>query len=288
MRISALPLAVVAAALLVIWVLAAIALNWQVVADAQARTGHSPDWQAMLGLTLNHARPLLPGPHQLAEELWRSTVMLPVTSRRSLVHHAWITLSAALSGFALGSLAGIVLATAIVHLRTLERSLMPWIVMSQAVPVLALAPIVIVALGSLDLGDLWPKAVISAYLCFFPVTIGMARGLASPDRLSLDLMRTWSASRVQIFFALRLPVALPFLFGGLKVAMAASIVGAIVAELPTGAQAGLGARLLAGSYFGQTLQIWSALAMAALVSATLVGLLALAERLIARRMAGAA
>ncbi len=279
-----LPVAVVSAAILALWHAGAVALNWQVVADMQARGGNTPGFAEMLRLTLNHARPLLPSPHQIFHEIWNTTLTLPVTSRRSLVHHAWITLSAALTGFGMGTALGVVLAVAIVHLRTLERSLMPWIIMSQAVPVLALAPIVIVALGSLDLGDLLPKAVISAYLCFFPITIGMVKGFSAVDRLTLDLMRTWSASRWQLFWAVRLPVSLPYLFAGLKIAVAASIVGAIVAELPTGAQAGLGARLLAGSYFGQTVQIWAALVMAAIVSASLVGLLGLAERGIARRM----
>jgi len=281
---AALPVAVVSAGLIAFWYVAAIGLNWQVVADMQARAGAAPGFGEMLSLTLSHNRPLLPAPHQILVELWNTTVALPVTSRRSLVHHAWITLSAALTGFAMGTALGIVLAVAIVHLRALERSLMPWIIASQAVPVLALAPIVIVALGALNLPDLLPKAIISAYLCFFPVTIGMVKGLAAPDRLSLDLLRTYSATRAQVFWALRVPTSLPYLFAGLKVAVAAAVVGAIVAELPTGAQAGLGARLLAGSYFGQTIQIWSALAAAAIVSASLVGLLGFTERVVAQRL----
>jgi NitT/TauT family transport system permease protein len=284
LQIHALPIATVAAALIVLWYLLAVALNWQVVSDAQSRAGASPDVATMVGLTLNHARPLLPAPHQIADEVWRTVFTLPVDSRRSLVNHGWVTLSAALAGFAIGSLAGMLIAVAIIHLRALERSLMPWIIASQAIPVLALAPIVIVALGTLGLEGLLPKALIAAYLCFFPVAIAMVKGLAAADRLALDLMRTYSASRAQVFWSLRLPTSLPYLFASLKIAAAASIVGAIVAELPTGAQAGLGARLLAGSYFGQTVQIWAALVVAAVISAGLVGLLALAERLLARRM----
>ena len=102
------------------------------------------------------------------------------------------------------------------------------------------------------------------YLCFFPITIGMVKGLRSPDPLQLDLMRTYSATKAQIFWKLRWPAATPFLFTSLKVAIAVSLVGAIVGELPTGAQAGIGARLLIGSYYGQTVQIWSALFVAAL------------------------
>jgi NitT/TauT family transport system permease protein len=270
--------------LVALWYILAVALNWGVVSDAQSRAGASPDLAGMVTLTLNHARPLLPAPHQIADEVWRTVFALPVDSRRSLVNHGWVTLSAALVGFGIGSLGGVLIAVAITHLRSLERSLMPWIIASQAVPVLALAPIVIVALGTLGLEGLLPKALIAAYLCFFPVAIGMVKGLAAADRLALDLLRTYSATRAQVFWTLRLPTSLPFLFAGLKIAAAASIVGAIVAELPTGAQAGLGARLLAGSYFGQTVQIWAALVAAAFISAGLVALLALAERALARRM----
>lgn len=284
MRASILPVLTVSAGIVVLWYLGAVWLNWQVVADMQARAGNAPDFGTMVALTLSHARPLLPAPHQIIVEMWNSLTGPPITSPRSLVNHALVTLSAALAGFGLGSLAGVLLAVAIIHVRALERSLMPWIIASQAVPVLALAPIVIVALGALGMTGLMPKAIISAYLCFFPVAIGMVKGLAAPDALSRDLLRTYSATPAQIFWTLRVPTSLPYLFAGLKVAVAASVVGAIVAELPTGAQAGLGARLLAGSYFGQTLQIWSALAVAAIVSACLVGLLGLAERLVARRM----
>ncbi|MEM8752220.1 MAG: ABC transporter permease subunit, partial [Pseudomonadota bacterium] len=129
-----------------------------------------------------------------------------------------------------------------------------------------------------------PKALISTYLSFFPVVVGMVKGLRSPDAMQLDLMRTWSASRWQTFRKLRLPASLPFLFPSLKIAVAASLVGAIVGELPTGAVAGLGARLLAGSYYGQTIQIGSALIAAAALAAALVAVVGLADRLAGRAM----
>jgi NitT/TauT family transport system permease protein len=143
-------------------------------------------------------------------------------------------------------------------------------------------------LGSLGIDGLLPKAVISMYLCFFPVAIGMVKGLRSPETLQLDLMRTYSARAAQVLWKLRWPSATRFLFASLKVAVATSLVGAIVGELPTGAQAGLGARLLSGSYFGQTVQIWSALVMASLVGVVLVAVVALVERLVMRRMGEAA
>ena len=112
------------------------------------------------------------------------------------------------------------LAVLIVHVRTLERSLMPWIISSQTIPILAIAPIVIVVLGSIGITGLLPKSIISAYLCFFPVTIGMVKGLTSPDPMQLDLMRTYSASRGADLLEAALPASLPFLFAGLKVAIA--------------------------------------------------------------------
>jgi len=175
----------------------------------------------------------------------------------------------------------------IIHVRTLEKSLLPWIISSQTVPILAIAPIVIVVLGAIGIRGLLPKSIISAYLCFFPITVGMVKGLNSPDPMQRDLMRTWSATAAQSFRKLRWPASMPFLFISLKVAIAASLVGAIVGELPTGAQAGLGARLLAGSYYGQTIQMWAALFAAALLASALVAIIGGAEWLVMRRMGGA-
>jgi NitT/TauT family transport system permease protein len=141
-----------------------------------------------------------------------------------------------------------------------------------------------VVLGSIGFTGLVPKSLISMYLCFFPVTIGMVKGLTSPDPMQLDLMRTCNASTAQVLAKLRWPASVPFLFTSLKVAIAIALVGAIVGELPTGAQAGIGARLLNGSYYGQTLQIWAALVAAAIMSAWLVWLIGVIERLTARAM----
>ncbi len=194
-----------------------------------------------------------------------------------------MTVSSTLVGFTFGALLGIALAIGIIHLPVLDRSLLPWIIASQTVPILAIAPMIIVVLGNAGFTGLLPKAMISMYLCFFPVTIGMVKGLRSPDPLQLDLMRTYSATRSQVFRKLRWPSSSRFLFASLKVAVAASLIGAIVGELPTGAQAGLGARLLTGSYYGQTMQIWSALIMASLVGVVLVFAVASIERLVMRK-----
>jgi NitT/TauT family transport system permease protein len=143
---------------------------------------------------------------------------------------------------------------------------------------------IIVVLAAIGLTGILPKALISTYLSFFPVTVGMVKGLRSPDPIHLDLMRTYNASQSQVFRKLRWPASLPFLFVSMKIAIAASLVGAIVGELPTGAVAGLGARLLGGSYYGLTQQMWAALVAASLMAGVLVGIVGLIERLVVRRM----
>lgn len=282
---STLPVLTILAALVLIWYVAAIFLNAPVLRDSYERAGRTGvTTQQLIADAWAMERPILPAPHQVAVELNKTVLQMVPTSRRSLVYHAWVTLSSALLGFAMGTLLGIVLAVGIVHVRTLERSLMPWVIASQTIPILAIAPMIIVVLAAVGIVGLVPKAFISAYLCFFPVTIGMVKGLTSPEPIQLDLMRTYSASTTQTFFMLRWPSALPFLFASLKVAVALAVVGAIVGELPTGAQAGIGARLLAGSYYGQTIQIWAALIGAAVLAGASVALVGLAERVTLRHM----
>jgi NitT/TauT family transport system permease protein len=252
-------------------------------APEQAAAAEKPPFMAVLKGTWEMERPVLPSPHQIAQEFVATTFAEPVTSNKSLVYHAGVTASATLVGFALGAVLGMILAAGIVHLRTLDRSLMPWIIASQTVPILAIAPMIIVVLGNIGITGLVPKSIISMYLCFFPVTIGMVKGLRSPDPMQLDLMRSYNASVSQVFWKLRVPASVPFLFASLKVAVAISLTGAIVGELPTGAAAGIGARLLSGSYYGQTVQIWSALFAAALLGTVLVYGIGGIERLVLRQ-----
>jgi NitT/TauT family transport system permease protein len=278
------PISVVLLIIGLLWYLGAIWLNAPQVVDQLNRAG--PDWTAqdLVEGTWSMERPVLPTPDQVATEFWKTTAGTAITSKRSLFYHTWITASATLLGFIVGTLLGIALAIGIVHLSVLDRSLLPWIVASQTVPILAVAPMIIVVLGNIGITGLIPTAAISAYLSFFPVTIGMVKGLRSPDVLQLDLMHTYNASKGQILWKLRWPASLPFLFASLKVSVAISLVGAIVGELPTGATAGLGARLLTGSYYGQTIQIWSALLMAALLGCILVLLIGFTERVTQGRM----
>jgi NitT/TauT family transport system permease protein len=272
-----LPIPTVLLALLIVWYIAAVWLN----AD-QAQSLMDPDepqgFWAVAKAALAMDRPVLPAPHQIAASLWDSVFGWPILSPRNLIYHAGITAGAALLGLAFALGLGAALAIGIVQSRVLDRSLMPWVIGSQTVPVLAIAPMVVVVLGNLGMTGVLPKAVIAGYLSFFPITVGLVKGLRSPDPMQLDLMHTYAARQSQVLTKLRWPASIGFLFPSLRVAMSLALVGAIVAELPTGAQAGLGARLLAGSYYGQTVQLWAALFMAAFVSLTGLGAIGLLQR----------
>ena len=285
-RQQALPVAVVLLGI----VLLGYGLAWRLnapgaierVLDADA--GYT--WQELFKATMTMERPFMPAPHQIVLDFYDSLTAYPVTHPRNLLFHVAVTGQSTLLGFVLGTALGLLLAILVVHSRTLDRALMPWIVASQTVPVLAIAPIVVVILGSLGFSGTAPKAVIAMYLCFFPVTVAMVAGLRSPQKIETELLYTYAANLWQSLWLLRLPAALPFLVPALRVGVAAGLVGAMVAELPTGAQAGLGARLLTSSYYGLTVQIWSALVMSALLGLGLTALVALAERITLRHRGG--
>lgn len=201
------PVLAVVAAILALWYLACIPMNAAQSVQAADRAGAavSPatasERRAMSGLTLALANPAeatsrafgqerarLPAPHQVAGELWRTVAGEAPTSPRSLLYHAGITLAPTLLGFLLGSLAGALLAVGIVHSRTADLSVMPWAIASQTIPILAIAPMIIVVLNSVGVQGLVPKSIISAYLSFFPVTVGMVKGLRAPSPADLDLI----------------------------------------------------------------------------------------------------
>ena len=299
---SVIPVLTVVVAILGFWLLAVIPMNMHLVADQAQREGMlvEPDTPAvrqeiggiglalrnpdLIPLTYQFKRPRLPSPQQVASEMFDTIFAKKVTSKRSLVYHGWVTLAPTLLGFAIGTGLGILLAVGIVYSRVMDRSVMPWAIVSQTIPILALAPMVIVVLGSMGIQGLFPKSLIAAYLSFFPVVVGMVKGLRSPSAMQLDLLRTYNASDTQSFWALRLPASAPYLFASLKIGISASLVGTIVAELPTGARAGFGARMLVGDQYGQPLVSWAALFAAALTAAALVGLFSAIERVTLRRM----
>ena len=274
----------VMAFIVVIWYGAAVYLNSDVLIDKYERQKTEWNFQLLVSDSWSMGRPVLPAPHQIMKDMNKSLFEYKITSKRSLVYHGGVTISSTLVGFVMGGVLGILLAIGIVHVPTLNKSVLPWIIASQTIPILAVAPMIIVVLGAIGLTGLLPKAFISAYLCFFPIVIGMVKGLRSPDPIHLDLMKTYNATQSQKFWKLRWPASTPFLFASFKVSIAISLVGAIVGELPAGARAGLGARLLTGSYYGQTVQIWSALIVASVIAATLVFLMSFMEKIVQKRM----
>ncbi|WP_132956304.1 ABC transporter permease [Rhizobium sp. BK251] len=283
-----LPVTTIVLALIVIWYVFAVILNAPFQRDMDTRANETPGSVEFIGRTLSQPKPVLPAPHQVAQNVFENTFMRRLSSNRSLVYHSWVTLSSTMLGFGFGTLLGIVIAVGIVHIRALDRSLMPWIIASQTVPILAIAPMVIVVLGAINITGLIPKALISTYLSFFPVAVGMVKGLRSPEVMHLDLMRTYNATAAQTFWKLRVPASVPFLFTSMKVAIAASLVGAIVGELPTGAVAGIGSKLLAGSYYSQTIDIWAALVAGSVLAALLVTIVGLVAKVVDRSMGGRA
>ena len=304
MNKTIIPVLTVVATIMVIWYAASVWMNSKWVYDQAARAGTEVSFSELVKDTWSQDRPVLPAPHQIVQELYKSTVLKKVTSKRSLVFHGWITLSATLLGFIFGTGMGILLAIGIVHNRAMDMSVMPWAIASQTVPIIAIAPMIVVVMSTIGATDflgketatalfghqpafmqgLLPKAVIAAYLSFFPVVVGMVKGLRSPDNMQLDLLKTYNASKSRTFWSLRLPSSTPYLFTSLKIGMAGALVGAIVSELSASPLRGLGARMLTGSYYGQTIQIWAALFAAAAMAATLVGIIGMIERYSLQRM----
>ena len=286
LRAKIVPVSTILAGIVVLWYVFAVVLNAPFQRDLDQRAGETPTTMEFVARTLAQKKPTLPAPHQVAQSFFKNTFQVKITSARSLVYNSWVTLSSTLLGFAFGTVLGILIAVGIVHVTTLDKSLMPWIIASQTIPILAVAPMIIVVLAAVGVTGLIPKALISTYLSFFPVAVGMVKGLRSPELMHLDLMHTYNASRSQIFWKLRVPASVPFLFASMKVAVAASLVGAIVGELPTGAVAGIGAKLLAGAYYSQTIDIWAALVAGSVVAALLVALVGVASRIVERAMGG--
>jgi len=201
--------------------------------------------------------------------------------------NALATFGVAFGGFVLGGLLGFGLAMLFTQVALLERGLMPYVIGSQTVPILAVAPMVVVGLGRLGAPDWLAKATIAAYLTFFPVTIGMLRGLRAAPPDALALMRSYAATPAQVFLKLRLPASLPYLFTSLKVAATASVIGAIVAELPAGSKNGIGVVILnaAQYYNSRPAALYAAVLVAGLVGICFYGIVALAEYLIVRERA---
>ena len=197
-----------------------------------------------------------------------------------LVNAGIFTFREAFGGFVFGALLGLALAIVFVHSPLLERALVPYVVASQTVPIIAIAPVVVIWLQ----GGWLAVAVISAYLTFFPVTIAGLRGLRSPDPRALELMRSYASSSRDVLLKVRLPAAAPYLFAAFKVAATASVVGAIIGELPSGIRDGLGGAILNFNqfYVSGPPKLWAAIIVAAIVGIGFFALVRGAEVLFLR------
>src|SRR5581483_11306757 len=205
-----------------------------------------------------------------------------------LLHKALFTGKEALVGFALGAAVGFLLGIVLVHSRLLQRGFLPYIVASQTVPIPAIAPMVVVWVNPklpTGLQGWGAVAVIASYLTFFPVTINTLRGLSSADPRALELMRTYAASRWSVLWKLRVPASLPYVFAALKLAATASVVGAIIGELPSGLQSGLGGAIINFNqyYSFEPQELWATNIVAAALGILFFVAVVVAERIVVRR-----
>jgi NitT/TauT family transport system permease protein len=200
-------------------------------------------------------------------------------------HWALFTGKEALTGFVLGGVIGFALAVLLVHSRILRRGLLPYIVISQTVPILAVAPMVVLGLGTKGVQPWVAVSVIAAYLTFFPVAMNTLRGLLSPDPRALELMRSYAADRNAVLWKLRLPASLPFVFSALKISATASVIGAIIGETPASIQDGLGGAIVNFNQYYSTAptRLWATNIVCAALGLAFFAAVLIAERLVLRR-----
>lgn len=262
---------------------AAFALYWPImllanrgVAQRALDSGADLGCKTALECATQLRNPVIPAPGQFLEGFRSLTV--PPLAPTSAPYNALVTGGETLLGLALASVLGLILATLLVRSRSFERATLPWLIASQTVPIVAIAPMLAVLLGQYGVQGFLPKAIIAAYIAFFPVAVGMAQGLRSPDPLQLDLMRTYRASPGQIFRVLQLPASLPYLFTSLKVAATAALVGSIVAEISTISFSGLGKMLAENSRASDTVALWVIMVYGAVLGIVLVALIGWIEK----------
>ncbi len=197
-----------------------------------------------------------------------------------LLGQATFTFAEAIAGFVIGGALGLALGILFVHSRLAERALVPYVVASQTVPILAIAPIVVVAIKA----DWLSVMAVAAYLTFFPVTIASLRGLRAVDQRAIELFRSYAATRRQVLWRLRLPASVPYLFAGFRVAAAASIIGAIIGEQTAGVASGLGSAIINYNqyYISAPERLWATIVMCTFLGLFFVGAINIAETIVMR------
>jgi NitT/TauT family transport system permease protein len=245
------------------WIGERAGITWPFTVDA-TNMPHIHDMLGALG------KPLQPGGPILLHYEW---------------HWALFTAKEALLGFVLGGVIGFGIAVLLAHSRILRRGLLPYVVISQTIPILAVAPMVVVGLGQKGVKPWISVAVIAAFLTFFPVAMNTLRGLLSPDPRSLELMRSYAADRRSVLWKLRVPASLPFVFSALKISATASVIGAIIGETPASIQDGLGGAIVNFNQYYSTgpERLWATNIVCAALGLVFFVAVLLAERLTLRR-----
>jgi putative hydroxymethylpyrimidine transport system permease protein len=208
---------------------------------------------------------LLPAPSEVATALWRD--------RDLLAPDAWVTAREVLLGFGLALAIGVAIAILLHLVPVLRRALYPLVVASQAIPVVVIAPILVIWFGF----GITPKLIVIALICFFPIVVNTLDGLEGTERDQIKMMRTLGASRLDLLRRLELPSSLPFLFSGAKVAVAVAVIGAVFGEL-VGSDAGLGHAIQVGTAQLETARVFAAVLILSVMAIALFGLVALVER----------
>jgi NitT/TauT family transport system permease protein len=274
---NAAPMLIVAVIALILSVPIMIFANY-VPAQRALERGTNVDCDTPLSCAFNLRSPVVPAPAQFIRGF--ANLNWPIADTRNVPYNAGVTALATVAGLALAACVGLAFAVLLVVSRGFEQAMLPWLIASQTVPVIAIAPMLAVVLGSNGVQGWVPKVLIAAYIAFFPISIGVAKGLRSPDALSLDLMKTYNATDAQTYSKLRFPSSLPYLFTAFKVSMAAALIGAIVAEMSTVGSVGLGVMLAEFSKTSDAVAPWVVMVGSAVVGIGLVGLVGLAERLV--------
>jgi NitT/TauT family transport system permease protein len=226
----------------------------------------------------------VPFPHWIAASIGPFVTKYSVTDPRNVVRATFYTTLGTLYALLLGAAVGVLLAVVFVLFRPVERALLPWVIASQTVPIIALVPVMLLVLGNFGITvqtSLLPTAIIGAYIAFFPVVVSTVKGLRSVDPLALDLMRSYAATPWQVFRKVRFPAAVPFFFTSLKLGTAAALVGALVAETESNNRRGLGFQILGQVQSGNVADVWILLILSGLLGIALVGLVGVLERIMA-------
>ena len=226
----------------------------------------------------------VPFPHWIAERVVPFFGKYALADERNVVRATLYTTAGTLSALGLGGAIGVLLAVIFVIFRPVERALLPWVIASQTIPIIALVPVLLLVLGNFGITiqtSLLPTAIIGAYIAFFPVVVGTVKGLRSVEPLALDLMRSYAATRLQVFWKVRFPAAVPFLFTSLKLGTAAALVGALVAETESNNRKGLGFQILGQVQSGNVADVWILLLLSGLLGIGLVALVDVIHRIVA-------